>query len=139
MHRITISPSHTDRHSRSDLHSWSEDDYGWDGAEVEAALSALDDELEQTEGTLTEWSHQSSAMPSYLSGSVSPPSFTLTPSIHIPFTNTLRDARILSTITECTENPSSQPTSYNRGAQSCYLTGYLLGFYYQITISKYNR
>jgi hypothetical protein len=27
----------------------------------------------------------------------------------------------------------------NRGVQSCYLTGYLLGFYCQITISKHNR
>jgi hypothetical protein len=114
MRRITVSPSPTDRHSRSDLHSWSEDDSSRDDAEVEAALSALDNELDQTEDALTEWSHQSSATPSsYLSGSASSPSFTSTSSIYIPFTNTLRDARILSTITERTENPSSRPTSYN--------------------------
>jgi hypothetical protein len=114
MRRITVSPSPTDRHSRSDLHSWSEGDSSRDDAEVEAALSALDDELEQTEDALTEWSRQSSATPSsYLSGSASSPSFTSTSSIYIPFTDTLRDARILSTITERTENPSSRPTSYN--------------------------
>ena len=113
MRRITVSPSPTDRHSGSDLHSWSEDDSRRDDAEVEAALSALDNELDQTEDALTEWSHQSSATPSYLSGSASSPSFTSTSSIYIPFTNTLRDARILSTITERTENPSSRPTSYN--------------------------
>ncbi len=113
MRRITVSPSPTDRHSGSDLRSWSEDDSSRDDAEVEAALSALDNELDQTEDALTEWSHQSSAMPSsYLSGSSSP-SFTSTSSVYIPFTNTLRDARILSTITERTENPSSRPTSYN--------------------------
>jgi len=90
-----------------------------DDAEVEAALSALDDELDQTEDALTEWSHQSSATPSsYLSGSASSPSFTSTSSIYIPFTNTLGDARILSTITERTENPSSRPTSYPRVPQS---------------------
>ncbi len=114
MRRITISPSPTDRHSGSDLRSWSEGDSSRDEDEVEAALSALDNELDQTEDALTEWSRQSSATPSsYLSGSVSSPSFTSTSSIYIPFTNTLRDARILSTITERTENPSSRPTSYN--------------------------
>jgi hypothetical protein len=114
MRRITVSPSPTDRHSRSDLHSWSEDDSRRDDAEVEAALSALDNELDQTEDALTEWSRQSSDTPSsYLSGSASSPSLTSTSSIYIPFTNTLRDARILSTITERTENPSSRPTSYN--------------------------
>ena len=114
MRRITVSPSPTDRYSRSDLRSWSGDDSSRDDAEVEAALSALDDELEQTEDALTEWSRQSSTTPSsYLSGSASSPSLTSTSSIYIPFTNTLRDARILSTITERTENPSSRPTSYN--------------------------
>ena len=61
MRRITFSPSHTDRQSRSDLHSWFEDDCSRDDAEVEAVLSVLDDELEQTEGALTEWPHHSSA------------------------------------------------------------------------------
>src|SRR6266851_7753807 len=114
MRRITVSPSPPDRHSGSDLHSWSEDDSFQDDAEVEAALSALDNELDRTEDALTEWSHRSSVTPSsYLSGSASSPSFTSSSSIYIPFTNTLRDARILSTITERTENPSSRPTSYN--------------------------
>ena len=114
MRRITVSPSPSDRRSRSDSRSWSEDDSSRDDAEIEAALSVLDNELEQTEDALTEWSRQSSATPSsYMSGSASSPSFTSTSSIYIPFTNTLRDARILSTITERTENPSSRPTSYN--------------------------
>ena len=113
MRRITVSPSPTNRHSGSDLYSYSEGDSIRDAAEVEAALSALDDELDQTEDALTEWSRGSSATPSsYLSGSASP-SFTATTSSYIPFTNTLRDGRILSTITERTENPSSRPTSHN--------------------------
>ena len=114
MRRITVSPSPPNRHSGSDLHSWSEDASIQDDAEVEAALSALDNELDRTEDALTEWSHGSSVTPSsYLSGSASSPSFTSSSSIYIPFTNTLRDARILSTITERTENPSLRPTSYN--------------------------
>jgi hypothetical protein len=120
MRRITVSPSPPDRHSGSDLHSWSEDDSVRDDAEVEAALTALDNELDQTEDALTEWSRGSgsSVTPSsYLSGSASSPSFTSTSSIYIPFTNTLRDARILSTITERTENPSSRPTSYTPGSR----------------------
>jgi hypothetical protein len=40
MHGITVPSSPPDRHSGSDLHSWSDDD------EVEAALSALDNELD---------------------------------------------------------------------------------------------
>ena len=48
----------------------------------------------------------------YPGGSASSSSFTSTSSIYMPFTNTLRDAHILSTITERTENPSSRPTSY---------------------------
>jgi hypothetical protein len=120
MRRITVSPSPPDRRSGSDLHSWSEDDSIRDDAEVEAALSVLDNELDQTEDALTEWSRGSgsSVTPSsYLSGSASSPSFTSTSSVYIPFTNTLRDARILSTITERTENPSSRPTSYTPGSR----------------------
>jgi hypothetical protein len=114
MRRITVSPSPPERRSGSDLHSWSEDDSFRDDAEVEAVLSALDNELDQTEDALTEWSRGSSATPSsYLSGSASSPSLSSNSSVYIPFTNTLRDARILSTITERTENPASRPASYN--------------------------
>ncbi|KAH9053604.1 hypothetical protein EDB87DRAFT_1569203 [Lactarius vividus] len=114
MRRITVSPSPSNRRSGSDLYSYSEEDSIRDAAEVEAALSALDEELDQTEDALTEWSRGSSVTPSsYLSDSVSSPSFTATTSSYIPFTNTLRDGRILSTITERTENPSSRPTSHN--------------------------
>jgi hypothetical protein len=111
MRRITVSPSPSNRRSASDLYSYTEDESNRDAAEVEAALSALDDELDQTEDALTEWSRASSATPSsYLSGSASSPATT---SSYIPFTNTLRDGRILSTITERTENPSSRPTSHH--------------------------
>ena len=50
------SPSPTDRHSRSDWYFWSKDDSIQMvlRTEVEAALSALDNELEQTEDVLTE-------------------------------------------------------------------------------------
>ena len=67
--------------------------------------------------THTEWSRGSSVThSSYLSGSASSPSFMSSSSVYIPFTNTLQDARILSTITERTENPSSRPTSNNLSA-----------------------
>ena len=56
MRRITVSPSPPDRHSGLDLHSWSKGDSFRDEAEVEAALSTLDNELDQTEDALTEWS-----------------------------------------------------------------------------------
>jgi hypothetical protein len=54
MRRITVSPSAPDRRSGSDLHSWSEGDSYRDEAEVEAASSALDNELDQTEDALTD-------------------------------------------------------------------------------------
>ncbi len=114
MRRITVSPSPPNRRSGSDIYSYSEEDSIRDAAEVEAALSALDEELDQTEDALTEWSRGTSVTPSsYLSGSASSPPFTANTSSYIPFTNTLRDSRILSTITERTENPSSRPTSHN--------------------------
>jgi len=97
-----------------DLQSWSEANSIRDDAEVEAALSALGNKLDQTEDALTEWSHGSSITPStYLSGSASSSSLTSSSSIYIPFTNTLQDAHILRTITEHAENLSSHPTSYN--------------------------
>ena len=114
MRRITVSLSPPDRHSGSDLHSWSKGDSFRDEVEVEAALSTLDNELDQTEDALTEWSRGFSVTPSsYLSGLASSPSFTSSSSVYTPFTNTLQDASTLSTITERTENPSSRPTSYN--------------------------
>ena len=110
----SVSPSPADRRSESDLHPWSKGDSFGDEAEVEAAWSTLDNELDQTEGALTEWSRGFSVTPtSYLSVLASSPSFTSSSSVYTPFTNTLRDASILSTITERTENPSSRPTSYN--------------------------
>jgi len=114
MRRITVSPLPPNRHSGSDLQSWSKANSIRDNAEVEAALSALGNELDRTEDALTEWSHGSSITPStYLSGSASSSSLTSSSSIYIPFTNTLQDARILRTITERAENLSSRPTSYN--------------------------
>jgi hypothetical protein len=54
MRRITVSPSPLGRHSGSDAYSWSEYDSIQDAAEVEVALSVLDNELDQTEDALTE-------------------------------------------------------------------------------------
>jgi hypothetical protein len=48
---------------------------------------------------------------------VSSPSFTSTSSVYIPFMNTLRDAHILSTITERTKNTSYHPMSYMPGSR----------------------
>jgi hypothetical protein len=56
MRRITVSPSPSNRRSASDLDSYTGDDSIRDPAEVEAALSALDNELYQMEDALTEWS-----------------------------------------------------------------------------------
>ncbi|KAA1474371.1 hypothetical protein DENSPDRAFT_882747 [Dentipellis sp. KUC8613] len=116
MRRIVVSPSPSRyRGSGSDTYTYSDDNSIDDAAEVEDALTNLDEELSHTEDALTEWSRGSSSVTpsSYLSGSATSPTFTSNTSSYIPFTNTLRDGRILSTITERTENPSSRPTSYN--------------------------
>jgi hypothetical protein len=95
MHCITISPSPSNRCTASGLYSYTEVDSIRDAAKVEAALSALDNELDQTEDALTDLSSspgdpRTSATPlSYLSSSASSPSFTATTSSYIPFTNTL--------------------------------------------------
>ncbi|THH16604.1 hypothetical protein EW146_g4054 [Bondarzewia mesenterica] len=130
MRRINVSPSpSTNRYSNSDSYMYSDDNSIDDAAEVEAALSVMDNELNQTEDELTEWSRGSSVTPSsYLSGSATSPTLTTTNSSFIPFTNTLRDGRILSTITERTENISSRPTSHNlSGAGSRPTSGNLGG------------
>jgi len=114
MHRITVLPLPPNRHSGSDLQSWSEANSIRDDAEVEAALSAISNKLDWIEDALTEWLHGSSVTPStYLSGSASSSSLMSSLSIYIPFTNTLWDAHILHTITEHAENLSLCPTSYN--------------------------
>ncbi|KAI0037086.1 hypothetical protein K488DRAFT_81579 [Vararia minispora EC-137] len=120
--RANISPSRTESTRTPSFSSGSSRSYSDDEAdarEVEESLSVLDHELDQTEDALTEWSSRSSSITpsSYLTGSASSPSYTSSSSSYIPFTNTLRDARILSTITERSENPSSRPTSYNQSGQ----------------------
>lgn len=119
------------QHTRSytDPYTYTDENSIDDDAEVEAALGVLDDELDNTEDALTEWSRAtpySGSGSGYGSGSylgsdtftrsdthsgTGSPSFI--PQSFIPFTNTLRDGRILSTITERTEHPSTRPTSHN--------------------------
>ena len=115
MRRIVVSPPpSTNRYSHSDTYTYPDDNSIDDDREVEAALSVMDTELNNAEDALTEWSRGSSVTPSsYFSGSGTSPTFTTTNSSFIPFTNTIRDGRILSTITERTENISSRPTSHN--------------------------
>lgn len=102
-------------------------------AEVEAALSIIDDELDQTEDALTQWSRgpttstsshlrspsSTNLTASSFSTTLSPsPSSTATTGLEAhstTATNIDRDWRILSTISEHTENPS-RPTSHSFSA-----------------------
>jgi hypothetical protein len=121
MRRINVSPPRF-RHSDSD--SYSDDE---ETAEVEAALNVLDDELDETEDVLTEWSRagpSTGISPSSYSSNLSPSAYTspLSGSYSIasgtysePYTlSTAVDrSRILSTISERTENlSSSRPGSH---------------------------
>ena len=63
MRRITVSPSPSQRNTDSDTYT---DDNSLE--EVEATLNNLDDEFDDTEQALTEWSHGSSSGPRYTSG-----------------------------------------------------------------------
>jgi len=76
-----------------------------DATEVEDALTNLDNEFDDTEETLTEWS-SSRGGASVTSASPSYSSYTNTDA----YTTTMDRSRILSTISERTENPS-RPTS----------------------------
>jgi hypothetical protein len=117
MRRITVSPSQSQQNSDSDAYT---DDNSID--EVEATLNNLDDEFDDTEQALTEWSHGSSTGPTYTSatgtftgsysGYTGSPSYVSLPTL-APRTLTAPtgDNRArLSKITEKTEE-SSRPNS----------------------------
>ncbi|KAH7910920.1 hypothetical protein BJ138DRAFT_1151897 [Hygrophoropsis aurantiaca] len=99
MRRVHLSPTHS-------YDSYSDDNSIDETAEVEAVLNDIDTELDNTEDVLTEWSRgSSSGGPSYTGTT---PSYTTTMDTYSAYD---RDRRILSTITERTENPS-RPNSY---------------------------
>ena len=100
MRRITVSPSPSPAPSlrHSDPYAYDYDDDEGDATEVEAALNDLDNELDDTEDALTQWSRPQP-----------PSSYTPGPE---PPTTMDRDFRILSTISERTEGPSTRPTSH---------------------------
>ncbi|KAG5645171.1 hypothetical protein DXG03_006795 [Asterophora parasitica] len=120
MRRITVSPSPSQSNSDSDAYT---DDNSID--EVEATLNDLEDEFDDTEQALTEWSHGSSSGPSYTSGSRSytgtytgtgytgSPSFVSLPTLTLRSAQTPPPGNVnarLSKITERTEE-SSRPNS----------------------------
>lgn len=116
MRRIIVSPSPSSRDEDYDVYS---DENSIDDArEVEATLSMLDDEITNTEDALTEWSRGGSSVgaSSYTDQHSAPSS--VTPSSYLSdgyrtMTDALldREHRVLSTISEHTEN-NSRPTSF---------------------------
>ena len=118
MRRIVVSPSPSSRDYDSEIYT--EENSMDDAREVEAALSMVDDEIAHTEDALTEWSRGSSVSASTHSSFTGTHSATssVTPSSYVseghrPVTPGLldRDWRVLSTISEHTEE-RSRPTSY---------------------------
>ncbi|KAH9854567.1 hypothetical protein C2E23DRAFT_867187 [Lenzites betulinus] len=117
MRRILVSPPPSSRDS--DDYTYSDENSMDDAAEVEAALSMVDDELAHTEDALTEWSRGSSSVVSsssysgqYSSNlSAAPASYISGDYRSIADTLLDRERRVLSTISEHTENPS-RPTSF---------------------------
>ncbi|KAI0649912.1 hypothetical protein C8Q79DRAFT_355651 [Trametes meyenii] len=117
MRRILVSPSPSSRDS--DTYAYSDENSLEDVAEVEAALSLVDDEIANTEDALTEWSRGSSSVGTSTSytGQYSATS-SATPATYLSgeyrsLAETLldRERRVLSTISEHTENPS-RPNSF---------------------------
>ncbi|OBZ76664.1 hypothetical protein A0H81_03303 [Grifola frondosa] len=121
MRRIVVSPPPT---RDSDTYSYSDDNSIDDAAEVEAALSMIDTELANTEDALTQWSRGSSSVGTYSSytdtatGAGTSTSYISTDYQSATNTPLDRDRRVLSTISERTEN-QSRPTSFAQsgGAQ----------------------
>ncbi|OSD01052.1 hypothetical protein PYCCODRAFT_1436831 [Trametes coccinea BRFM310] len=117
MRRILVSPSPSSRDS--DTYTYSDDNSMDDVAEVEAALSNLDDEIAHTEDALTEWSRGSSsvgASSSYTgqysaTTSATPASYLSGEYRSLADTLLDRERRVLSTISEHTEN-QSRPNSF---------------------------
>ncbi|KAI0634288.1 hypothetical protein C8Q77DRAFT_1056676 [Trametes polyzona] len=117
MRRILVSPSPSSRDS--DTYTYSDENSMDDAAEVEAALSMVDDEIANTEDALTEWSRGSSSVvtSSSYTGQYSATT-SATPATYLSgeyrsIADTLldRERRVLSTISEHTENPS-RPNSF---------------------------
>ncbi|KAI0672290.1 hypothetical protein C8Q78DRAFT_1188212 [Trametes maxima] len=117
MRRILVSPSPSSRDS--DTYAYSDENSLEDVAEVEAALSLMDDEIADTEDALTQWSRGSSSVGASTSytGQYSAAS-SATPATYLSgdyrsLAETLldRERRVLSTISEHTENPS-RPNSF---------------------------
>ncbi|KAG9313810.1 hypothetical protein JVU11DRAFT_6171 [Chiua virens] len=110
MRRVNVSPTR----SANSYDSYSDENSIEDRAEVEAALTDLDNEFNSTEDMLTEWSRSTG------------PSYTTTPSYSTSldtYSIYNRDGNRLSTITERTENIPSRPVSYQRdGARPTNLT-----------------
>ncbi|KAI9060094.1 hypothetical protein FKP32DRAFT_1595832 [Trametes sanguinea] len=117
MRRILVSPSPSSRDS--DTYTYSDDNSLDDVAEVEAALSNLDDEIAHTEDALTEWSRGSSSVGASTSytgqysatTSATPASYLSGEYRSLADTLLDRERRVLSTISEHTEN-QSRPTSF---------------------------
>ncbi|KAI0698971.1 hypothetical protein C8T65DRAFT_558944, partial [Cerioporus squamosus] len=114
MRRIIVSPS-----PDSDSETYTDENSLDDVREVEAALSLVEDEIDNTEDALTEWSRGSSSVGTSTSftGQYSAAT-SATPSSYVSegyrtMTDALldRERRVLSTISEHTENPS-RPNSF---------------------------
>lgn len=86
LRRVNISPEPSSRETDTDSYSYSDESSIDDRAEVEAALTAVENELEDTEEALGLWAQGPAALQ--------------------------RDRRVLSTITEHSENRLSRPPSY---------------------------
>ncbi|EIW53325.1 uncharacterized protein TRAVEDRAFT_108253, partial [Trametes versicolor FP-101664 SS1] len=117
MRRILVSPPPSSRDS--DTYTYSDENSMDDAAEVEAALSMVDDEIANTEDALTEWSRggssvvTSSSYTGQYSATTSATPATYLSGDYRSLADTLldRERRVLSTISEHTENPS-RPTSF---------------------------
>ncbi|KAH0831167.1 hypothetical protein J3R83DRAFT_13743 [Lanmaoa asiatica] len=108
MRRVNVSPSR----SGTSHDSYAEENSVEERAEVEAALNNLDNEFDDTEDMLTEWSRGSG--PSSYTGTT--PSYSTSLDTYSIYN---REGNRLSTISERTENIPSRPISYLRdGARS---------------------
>ncbi|EGO01064.1 hypothetical protein SERLA73DRAFT_151625 [Serpula lacrymans var. lacrymans S7.3] len=105
MRRVLLSPS-----GSADSYTYSEENSVEETAEVEATLNELDEEIDSTEAALTQWSRGPSS--SFVSGSYTGTTPSRTSTSLTPYSMTEREHRVLSTISERTENMPSRPTSY---------------------------
>ena len=105
MRRINVSPTR----SSNSYGSYTEENSVEERAEVEAALADLDNELDNTEDMLTEWSESRGSGPSSYTGTT--PSYSTSLDTYSIYN---REGNRLSTISERTENVPSRPISYLR-------------------------